>query len=35
VTNKIEALVTADQLFYDAFIGGPYGIHLLWVADPV
>ncbi len=27
-------LVTADRLFYEAFIGGPYGAHMLWVADP-
>jgi predicted nucleic acid-binding protein len=28
-------VVTADRSFYDAFIKGPYGAHLLWVADPI
>ena len=28
-------VVTADRPFYDAFINGPHGSHLLWVADPI
>jgi predicted nucleic acid-binding protein len=28
-------LATADRLFYTAFINGPLGAHLLWVADPI
>jgi predicted nucleic acid-binding protein len=28
-------LATADQAFYNAFISGPNGAHLLWVADPI
>ena len=28
-------VVTADRAFYDAFVPGPYGAHLLWVADPI
>jgi predicted nucleic acid-binding protein len=28
-------LATADRLFYDAFVKGPQGAHLLWVADPM
>jgi predicted nucleic acid-binding protein len=28
-------LATADRPFYDAFINGPHGAHLLWVADPI
>ena len=28
-------VVTADQLFYDAFKNGPHGSRLLWVADPI
>jgi predicted nucleic acid-binding protein len=28
-------VVTADRLFYEAFITGPHGGHLFWVADPL
>jgi predicted nucleic acid-binding protein len=28
-------LATADRPFYDAFIDGPHGADLLWVADPI
>ncbi len=28
-------LTTADRVFYDAFVSGPYGANLLWVADPI
>jgi predicted nucleic acid-binding protein len=28
-------LATADRAFYDAFISGPHGAHLLWVADAI
>ena len=28
-------LVTADRVFFDSLKSGPFGSHLVWVADPV
>jgi predicted nucleic acid-binding protein len=28
-------VVTADRLFYEAYINGPHSAHLLWVADSI